>query len=244
MLIRDDPLCERGDQRSSLQNVFGHIAGSYDVMNRLISFGLISSWRRCAARYLALRAGETGLDLGTGTADLALALAFAADPNANIIGIDMTPQMLEQGRRKLRRRGIQNRIELRIGDAEHLDLPDNSVDGCCSAFLVHTLGDLPQGFREMLRVVRPNGRVVCLEISHPPHKILRGLFHFYFYQCAPLFGVMLGQRLEAYQYLPQSLRTFGDAATLKEIMEACGWSDVHYHRLTGGIVAIHIGTKR
>ena len=244
MVIRDAPCCERGDQRSSLQNVFCHIAGIYDWMNLLISFGLIRSWRRRAARYLALRAGETGLDLGTGTADLAIALLAVADPNAHIIGIDITPQMLEQGRRKLRRRGLQERIELRLGDAEHLNLPDNSVNGCCSAFLIRTLDDLPQSLREMLRVVRPNGRVICLEVSHPPHRIFRGLFHFYFYKCAPFFGALLGQRLKAYQYLPQSLKTFGDAPMLKQMMEACGWSDVHFHRLTGGIVAIHIGTKR
>jgi demethylmenaquinone methyltransferase/2-methoxy-6-polyprenyl-1,4-benzoquinol methylase len=152
--------------------------------------------------------------------------------------------MLDQGRRKLRRQGLQERIELRLGDAEHLDLPDNSVDGCCSAFLVRTLTDLPQCLREMLRVVRPQGRVVCLEVSHPPHKLIRGLFHFYFYCCAPLFGILLGQRLEAYQYLPKSLKTFVDAPALKQMMEACGWSDVHFHRRAFGIVAIHIGTKR
>lgn len=244
MAIQDTPFCEKVGQRSSLQNVFCHIARIYDWMNLLISFGLSRSWRRRAARYLALQAGETGLDLGTGTADLAIALLEAADPNAHIIGIDITPQMLEQGRRKLRRRGLQDRIELRIGDAEHLDLPDNCVDGCCSAFLVRTLGDLPQSLREMLRVVRPNGRVVCLEISHPPHMIFRGLFHFYFYYCAPLFGAMLGQRLEAYHYLPTSLKTFGDAPALKQLMEACGWSDVHFQRQTFGVVTIHIGTKR
>lgn len=244
MVIREETVCEGAGKQSSLQNVFCRIADIYDLMNLLISFGLIRAWRRRAVRYLAVRAGETVLDLGTGTADLAIALKESAGPDTHIIGIDITPQMVERGRRKLRRRKLQDSIELRIGDAEHLDMPDSSVDACCSAFLARTLGDLPQSFREMLRVVRPNGRMVCLEVSHPPHRIVRGLFHFYFYKCAPLFGAILGQRFEAYQYLPSSLKTFCDAPTLKKMMEECGWSDVHFHRLHGGIVAIHIGTKR
>lgn len=243
-MIADDPLAERKANCSAPHSVFHQIAGIYDVMNLLISFGLIRTWRRRAARYLPLRAGEIGLDLGTGTADLAIALLGVVDPDARVIGLDISPEMLEQGRRKLRRCGLQDRIELRLGDVEHLDLPDNSVDGCCSAFLARTLADLPQSLREMLRVVRPNGRMVCLEVSHPPRGLWRGLFHFYFYRCAPVFGVLLGQRLRAYQYLPASLKNFGDARTLKQMMEACGWSDVHVHLLAGGIAAIHIGTKR
>ena len=151
--------------------------------------------------------------------------------------------MLEQGRLKLARLGLEDRIELRIGDAEHIDLPDNSVDGCCSAFTVRNLSDIRQGFREMLRVVRPGGRVVCLEISHPPGKIFGSLFHFYFYRLAPLFGTIIGKAFEEYNYLPHSLTTFPDAPALKSTMEEVGWQDVHFYRLTGGIVTVHVGTK-
>lgn len=244
MSVKEETFRKTEDKRLSRQNVFCHIAGIYDLMNLLISFGLIRSWRRCAAQYLALRAGEIWLDLGTGTADLAIALIRVSDPNTHIIGIDITPEMLEQGRLKLRRRGLQDRVKLRIGDAEHLDLPDNSVDGCCSAFLIRNLVDLPQSFREMLRVVRPNSRVVCLEVSHPPNRIFRSLFHFYFYKCAPLCGAILGQKFKAYQYLPDSLKNFPDAPTLKKMMEECGWSDVRFHRFNGGIVTMYLGTKR
>ncbi len=160
-----------------------------------------------------------------------------------MIGMDITPEMLEQGHKKLARLGLQENIELRMGDAEHIDLPDNSVDGCCSAFTARNLTDLKQGFREMLRVVRPGGRVVCLEISHPPGKIFGTLFHFYFYKLAPLFGTIIGKAFEEYNYLPHSLTHFPNAAKLQEIMEEVGWSDVHFYRLSGGIVAIHVGTK-
>jgi len=160
-----------------------------------------------------------------------------------MIGMDITPEMLVQGRIKLQRLGLQGRIDLRIGDAEHIDLPDNSVDGCCSAFTVRNLTDIAQGFQEMLRVVKPGSRVVCLEISHPPGKLFGFLFYLYFYKLAPLFGTILGKAFEEYNYLPNSLTTFPTAPRLKTIMEDAGWSNVHFHRLSGGIVAIHVGTK-
>jgi demethylmenaquinone methyltransferase/2-methoxy-6-polyprenyl-1,4-benzoquinol methylase len=234
---------QTGGKRSYVQRLFGRIARIYDLMNHLMSFGLDSSWRNFAARYLALASGETGLDLGAGTADLSIAVIRHSGPGTHMIGIDITPEMLEQGRLKVERLGLEDRIELRFGDAERIDLPDNSVDGCCSAFTVRNLTDIRQGFREMLRVVRPGGRVVCLEISHPSGKIFGALFHFYFYRLAPLFGTIIGKAFEEYNYLPHSLTDFPDAPTLEVIMEEAGWRDVHFYRLTGGIVAVHVGTK-
>jgi demethylmenaquinone methyltransferase/2-methoxy-6-polyprenyl-1,4-benzoquinol methylase len=234
---------EAGGKAPYVQRLFGRIARIYDLMNRLMSFGLDRRWRAIAARYLALGTGELGLDLGTGTADLAIAVMRRSGPGTRMIGMDITPEMLELGRSKVARLGLQDQIDLRVGDAEHINLPDNSVDGCCSAFTARNLTDLRQGFREMLRVVRPGGRVVCLEISHPPGRIFGSLFHFYFYKIAPIFGTIIGKAFEEYNYLPHSLTSFPDAPALKAVMEEVGWSDVRFYRLTGGIVAIHVGTK-
>jgi len=234
---------ETGGKRPYVQRLFARIARIYDLMNLLMSFGLDRRWRAFAARYLALGSGELGLDLGTGTADLSIAVIRRSGPGTRMIGMDITPEMLDQGRIKLARLGLQDRIDLRIGDAEHIDLPENSVDGCCSAFMVRNLTDIRQGFREMVRVVRPGGRVVCLEISHPPGKIFGTLFHLYFYRLAPLFGTIIGKAFEEYNYLPHSLTSFPDAPALKAIMEEVGWSDVRFYRLTGGIVTVHVGTK-
>src|SRR5579883_354247 len=234
---------ETGGKRPYVQRLFGRIARIYDLMNFLMSFGLDRYWRERAARYLALGTGETGLDLGAGTADLSIAVIRRSGPGTHMIGMDITPEMLEEGRRKIKRLGLEHSIELRIGDAEQIDLPANSVDGCCSAFMVRNLTNIPQGFREMLRVVRPGGRVVCLEISHPPGKLFGTLFHFYFYQLAPLFGSLIGKAFEEYNYLPNSLTTFPNAEALQKIMEEVGWSDVRFYRLNGGIVAVHVGTK-
>lgn len=232
-----------GGKQPYVRRLFGRIARVYDLMNRLMSLGLDQRWRSLAARYLALGNSELGLDLGAGTADLSIAVLQCSGPETRMIGMDITPEMLAEGRRKVARRGLQQRIELRVGDAEHIDLPANSVDGCCSAFTVRNLADIRQGFEEMLRVVKPGRRVVCLETSHPPGKIFGSLFHFYFYRLAPLFGTIIGKAFEEYNYLPHSLTTFPDAPALKTIMEEVGWSDVSFHRLNGGIVAIHVGTK-
>lgn len=242
-LSLDEKFRETGGKRNYVQRLFGRIARVYDLMNRLMSFGMDIHWRKRAARYLALATGETGLDLGAGTADLSITVIRNSGPGTKMIGMDITPEMLEEGRRKVLRLGLQERIDLRIGDAEHIDLPDNSVDGCCSAFTVRNLTDIRQGFREMLRVVRPGGRVVCLEISHPPGKIFGTLFHVYFYKLAPLFGTLLGKAAEEYNYLPNSLTTFPDAPGLKKLMEDAGWHDVRFYRLNRGMVAIHVGTK-
>src|SRR5579859_5162946 len=234
---------ETGGKRPYVQRLFGRIARVYDPMNRLMSLGLDRRWRAFAARYLALGTGELGLDLGAGTADLSIAVIRRSGPGTRMIGMDITPQMLELGRAKIARLGLQDQIELRVGDAEAIDLSNNSVDGCCSAFTVRNLTDIRQGFREMLRVVRPGGRVVCLEISHPPGKIFGSLFYLYFYRLAPLFGTIIGKAFEEYNYLPNSLTTFPKAPELQKIMGEAGWSNVHFHYLNGGIVAIHVGTK-
>lgn len=239
----EDKFRETGGKRSYVQRLFARIAGIYDLMNRLMSFGLDNYWRTRAARYLALATGETGLDLGAGTADLSIAVIQRSGPSTHMIGMDITPEMLEIGRKKIARLGLQDRIELRTGDAENIALPDNSVDGCCSAFMVRNLTNIERGFQEMLRVVRPGGRVVCLEISHPPGKIFGALFYFYFYKLAPLFGTLIGRAFEEYNYLPHSLTTFPNAPGLQAIMQAAGWSDVRFYYLNGGIVALHVGTK-
>ncbi|HTI13796.1 MAG TPA: ubiquinone/menaquinone biosynthesis methyltransferase [Dictyobacter sp.] len=241
--VLEEKFREIGGKRPYVQQLFGRIARIYDFMNRLMSFGMDGYWRKRAARHLALATGEVGLDLGTGTADLSIAVIRNSGLGTSMIGMDITPEMLEEGRTKIARLGLQDRVQLRIGDAEHIDLPDNSVDGCCSAFMVRNLTDIRQGFNEMLRVVRPSGRVVCLEISHPPSKILCSLFYFYFYKLAPLFGTIIKKAFEEYHYLPNSLTTFPKAPIIQQVMEEAGWTDVHYYYLTGGIVALHVGTK-
>ena len=226
-----------------VRRMFGRIARVYDGMNRIMSLGLDGRWRRFAVHHIVLGPHQSGLDIGTGTGDLAIELAQASAPTAHVVGVDFTPEMLEHGRAKLIRLGLANRVELRQGDGEHLDFPDDSFDACCSAFVVRNMADLHQGFGEMLRVVRPGGRMACLEISHPRNLVFSALFDFYFGKFVPVLGSLIGRAFDAYTYLPTSVTAFPKAPKLKRIIEEAGWSDVRYYYLFGGVVAVHVAIK-
>lgn len=232
-----------GGKPSYVRSMFDRIAGVYDLMNRVMTGGMDVRWRDLAARQVALGPGQVALDLGTGTGDLAIAVARRGAPGSRVVGVDFAPEMLAHGERKLERLGLSERITLQVGDGEHLDFPDNSFDACCSAWVVRNLADLSHGFEEMLRVVRPGGRVVCLEMSHPYNRVFAAGFHFYFDHIVPLLGRLIGKAFEAYSYLPSSVTTFPAAPALKRLMEQVGWTDVHYTYLMGGVVAIHSATK-
>lgn len=232
-----------GGKPTYVRQMFGRIARVYDFMNRLMTAGLDGRWRAFTVSKIALGPGHAGLDIGTGTGDLAIALVRASAPDARVVGVDFTPEMLEIGRAKLERLGLSSRIELLQGDGERLDFADNTFDACCSAFVVRNLADLSQGFREMLRVVRPGGKVACLEMSHPHNPVFGAGFHLYFDRVVPLLGRLFGRAFDAYSYLPTSVSAFPDAPALKALMEAAGWTDVRYYYRVGGVVAVHIGTK-
>jgi demethylmenaquinone methyltransferase/2-methoxy-6-polyprenyl-1,4-benzoquinol methylase len=234
---------QEGGKSPYVRKLFGRIARVYDLMNHLMTGGLDRRWRRFAVRQLALGADAYGLDVGTGTGDLAIAAIASAGPDTRMIGVDFTPEMLAIGRKKLERLGLTERVELRVGNGEGLDFPDNTFDGVCSAFVMRNLADLPAGLREQWRVLKPGGRMVCLEITHPPNPLLSAGFHFYFDRLIPLLGKLVGKSFESYNYLHQSLAMFPHAPQLKTQMEAVGFTNVHYHYLTFGVVAVHVGSK-
>lgn len=231
-----------GGKPTYVRQMFGRIARVYDLMNRLMTAGLDRRWRAFAARQLALTDGDSALDVGTGTGDLAIAAAQMY-PGVRIVGVDFTPEMLERGREKLERLNLGERVRLQVGDGARLDFPDDTFDACCSAFVARNLADLPGGLAEMRRVVKPGGRIVCLEISHPRNKLFSGAFHLYFDRLVPLLGRVVGRSFDAYSYLPTSVGAFPDAPTLQRVMMDAGWEDVRYYALTGGIVAVHVGTR-
>ncbi len=234
---------DAGGKPAYVRGMFGRIARVYDLMNRLMTGGLDARWRRFAVQHLALGADALGLDVGTGTGDLAIAAIRAAGPGTKMIGVDFTTEMLDIGRAKLQRLALADRVELRQGDGEHLEFPDGTFDGVCSAFVLRNLANLPGGLAEQFRVLKPGGRMVSLEITHPPGAIFGTLFHLYFDRLIPLLGTFVGKSFESYRYLHQSLAVFPRAPKLKTLMEEAGFTDVRYHYLTFGVVAVHIGTK-
>lgn len=232
-----------GGKPAYVRTMFDRISRVYDLMNRVMTFGLDGRWRDFAARQAPLRSGERALDIGCGTGDMAIAIARRGPLDAHVVGVDFSEGMLAVGREKLRRLDLSDRVELRQGDGQRLDFADGAFDAVSSAWVVRNLADIPAGFREMRRVTRPGGRVVCLEMSHPYNPIFNWGFHLYFDQLVPLLGKLIGKSFDAYSYLPSSVVSHPDAPTLMRIMREAGWSDVRYYYLLGGVVAVHVATN-
>ncbi len=232
-----------GGKPAYVRGMFGRIAHVYDLMNRVMTGGLDGRWRAFAAQQIALDPGQRALDVGTGTGDLAITVARASAPTARVVGVDFTPEMLAIGRDKVARLGLADRVEFVQGDGERLPFADGSFDACCSAFVVRNLANLPQGLAEMLRVVKPGGRMVCLEMSHPQNPVFAAAFHLYFDRVVPLLGRLIGRAFEAYTYLPTSVSSFPNAPELARLLEAAGWAQVRYYYRVGGVVAVHVARK-
>jgi demethylmenaquinone methyltransferase/2-methoxy-6-polyprenyl-1,4-benzoquinol methylase len=215
--------------------MFDRIAGVYDLMNSVMTAGLHHRWRARAADLAALEPGDRALDVATGTGDLAVELAQRVGPSGEVVGSDFSEKMLELERAKA--------PELRFEHGNALALPydDDSFDAATVGFGARNFSDLPQGLREMTRVVRPGGRVVILEITTPERPPLSSFFRLWFDRVVPLMGKFAGDS-DAYTYLPSSVRRFPNARGLAAAMSAVGLIDVRWLLTAGGIIAIHAGT--
>lgn len=221
--------------------MFDRVAPRYDFLNRTLSFGQDLAWRRRAIRLAALPAGGRALDIGAGTGDLALAL-LSADPDARVVAVDLSAVMLDHYRERAGREGVGPRALAVLATTEGLPFPDASVDRIVSGFTVRNVANLPLAFAELKRVLRPGGRAVILELSHP-YRAFAPLYHLYFDHVAPRLAVLLGGDAEAHRYLPRSLRAFPDAGRLAGLLREAGFADVRVERLTLGIAAIHVAER-
>jgi demethylmenaquinone methyltransferase/2-methoxy-6-polyprenyl-1,4-benzoquinol methylase len=220
--------------------MFDRIAPRYDLLNRVLSFGTDIGWRRRAIELARLGPREVAVDIGAGTGDLALGLLRASHATSRVIGVDLSPQMLAISTRRLARL----RYAPVVGNAESLPLPDASIDRVVSGFTLRNIGDLPRALREIRRVLRPGGRAVLLELSHPPDPRFARVYRWYFEVVAPRIAAALGGDPAAYRYLPRSLRPFPTAEGLADLIREALFDDVRFERLTGGIAAIHVATSR
>jgi demethylmenaquinone methyltransferase/2-methoxy-6-polyprenyl-1,4-benzoquinol methylase len=222
---------------------FNVVAPKYDFMNTLLSFGIHHLWKRTAVRMLALRPGDRVLDLCGGTGDLALLAARVVGPSGRVVLYDLNRPMMELGRVKTDRHFFVGRIAYVQGDAQRISVADQSFDAAMVGFGIRNLTDLEEGFREMYRVLRPGGKIMCLEFSMPVAPLFRWLYDFYSFHVMPWLGILLAGSREAYTYLPESIRTFPLPEELSKILRTTGFTSVTYHLLTNGIAAIHLGTK-
>jgi demethylmenaquinone methyltransferase/2-methoxy-6-polyprenyl-1,4-benzoquinol methylase len=232
------------EKRAFVRSTFARIAPNYDLANRLMTFGMDLSWRKRAAR-LALGDEVPDpflLDVGTGTGDQAFMLS-ALCPHGHVVGIDFTSEMLNLALRKSRREDENQAPGLVNGDSLDLPFPSNTFEGITSAFVLRNLANLDLAFAEMVRVAKPNGRIVALEITRPRHPIWRDLFSIYFSRIVPLLGGAVSRDFPAYRYLPYSVSIFLTADELAGTMTRAGIRNVQYLLLNLGTVAIHFGVK-
>jgi demethylmenaquinone methyltransferase / 2-methoxy-6-polyprenyl-1,4-benzoquinol methylase len=223
-----------GEQEAArwVRAMFGRVARRYDAANHLLSFNLDRFWRaRAAARLRTVLEAPSAraLDLCCGTGDLLFALGAA-----RTLGIDFCHPMLVRARRK----GARYLVE---ADALRLPLRDASLDAVATAFGFRNLANYPAGLAEMLRVLRPGGVAAILEFSQPPNPLFGALYGFYSRRLLPLAGGFLSGARDAYTYLPESVGRFPAPSELAAMMREAGFADVRWERMTGGIVALHIG---
>jgi len=227
-----------------IRQMFGEIAGRYDLLNRLLSAGIDRWWRRRTVRLVPPSTAGPVLDVCTGTADLALAYWRFGRGRVRVVGADFCHPMLAVGRRKCQRAGAGGEVTLVEADAQNLPFADNVFQVVSVAFGLRNLCDPDRGLREMARVCRPGGRVAVLEFSLPRSRPLRAIYGWYFRRLLPWIGQAVARnRQEAYNYLPASVGEFPQGEALAERIRGAGLSEIRRHRLTFGIATLYVGTK-
>jgi demethylmenaquinone methyltransferase/2-methoxy-6-polyprenyl-1,4-benzoquinol methylase len=228
----------KSDGAPDVRAMFDRIAGRYQLMNALMTFGRDRGWRRAVVRAAALPPGGRLLDLASGTGDIALE-ALALDRGTRVTAADFSLEMMRVGRR----RPGGDRIAWCAADALALPFPDASFDAVSSGYLLRNVTDRVGAFREQARVVRPGGRVVCLDTSPPPATPLRPLVRLYLRRVIPLLGRLIAGERSAYAYLSASTEGFKSPEELAAIMREAGLADVRYRRFMAGTIAVHVGTR-
>ena len=226
--------------------MFGDIAGRYDFFNHFFSINIDQRWRSAVTRKLRAelsRPRALVLDVACGTGDLSLKLSSKAEAGARVIGLDFCRPMLEIAARKAAQKDA--RVPFIEGDALKLPFRDEMFDAVTIAFGLRNLASVEEGLRELRRVLKPAGRLAILEFSTPVVPVFRNVFGFYFNRILPRIGDLFNaSRQQAYTYLADSVAKFPDQKHLAALMSEAGFEAVEYQNLTGGIAALHLGTRR
>jgi demethylmenaquinone methyltransferase/2-methoxy-6-polyprenyl-1,4-benzoquinol methylase len=232
-----------GKSADEVREMFARVARRYDFLNHFLSMGLDILWRKRAAREArGLGANDSIADLCTGTGDLAFALNKMA-PLSRVVALDFTYEMVAYGPKKAARKNVSS-IAFGVGDSLALPLKDNSVALASVAFGIRNVADLNLGLSEMVRIVRPGGKVVVLEFTKPRGFLFGPLYMFYFRQILPLLGRLIAVTAgDAYKYLPQSVQAFAGPEEMSERMRGLGIVDVRAISMTFGTVHLYVGGK-
>lgn len=225
-----------------LRSVFGDRGGAGEDVRRA-GEGVRGAGEGAGKAIEDARGVGSVLDVATGTGDMAI-LMTRLIPGVRVTGIDISAGMLEIGREKVNRLGLGQKITLQMGDSEALEFPEAHFDAITVAFGVRNFEDLEKGLREMLRVLKPGGRLVVLECTQPKTPGIRQFYNWYTRLVTPRVGKMVSSSREAYQYLNDSVRAFPEGAAFVQILDSCGYVDTRLHRLSLGVSTLYVGEKR
>ncbi len=222
---------------------FNSVARHYDFMNTLLSFGIHHLWKRSAVRMLDLVPGHHVLDVCGGTGDLAILATRYVSPQGGVIIYDINRAMIQAGIHKVVNKDIEDQIQYVQGDAESISFPEQHFDAAMVGFGIRNVTNVQKGFEEMYRVLKPGGRMMCLEFSKPTFLPFRRLYDFYSFYIMPFLGELLAGSRGAYTHLPESIRMFPMPDELTALLKDIGFSHVIYKKLTNGIAVIHLAVK-
>lgn len=233
-----------GPETGKIRSLFDSIAADYDKLNHLLSLGVDRTWRRRALKWIV----EPGraqriLDIACGTGDFSMAIARKASPQSTVTGIDLSDGMLEVMKVKVRDAGLSDMISTEQGNCEQMPYPDASFDCATIAFGIRNFQDREKSLREILRILRPGGRLVILELSVPSNKVLRWCYNLYFTRILPLIGGAVSGNRAAYRYLPASVLNFPGKKEWMATMQSCGFRNVLHKSFTFGICRMYVGEK-
>lgn len=224
-------------------DVFHSVANKYDLMNDLMSFGAHRLWKRFAIQQARVRKGQQVLDVAGGTGDMTMLFAKEVSSSGRVTLSDINPAMLQQGRNRLLDQGLVSNIDFVLANAESLPFPEDSFDCVCIAFGLRNVTHIDRALASMQKVLRPGGRIIILEFSHPTVPGLDKLYDAFSFNILPKLGKLVANDEASYQYLVESIRKHPDQETLKSMMDKAGFSRCHYFNLAGGIVALHKAYK-
>jgi len=222
--------------------MFDNISGTYDVLNRMMTMGIDTIWRKKAIRSLWDLRPQYMLDVATGTGDFAIESLRILNPR-KIIGVDISVGMLEVARQKIERKGLQGRFEVQLGDSERLAFEDGTFDAVTVAFGVRNFENLERGLVDIHRVLKPGGRAVILELSNPTAFPVRHLYRFWFHTLTPALGRLVSRDSAAYRYLPESVANFPDGKRFADMTEKAGFRQTKIRPQTFGFCTIYECTK-
>ncbi len=229
-------------KKAQVAEMFDDIAHRYDFLNRFLSGGLDMGWRKKALKYLAAKKPLKILDVATGTADVAIMASHLLKP-ASIIGIDISDGMLDIGRQKIAKLGLQNTIELLNGDSETINFETASFDAVTVAFGVRNFQNLEKGMTEILRVLKPGGQLVVLEFSKPKMRLVKSFYNIYMKTVTPNMGKLFSKNRGAYKYLDESIQKFPEGQDFIKILDNLGYINTQCKPLSLGICSIYFGEK-